>query len=378
MRIGLVGTSIYGQGAEYVLAAIARGLSLRGHDVDVIVSGVNKIIAEEDRAKKPFDIGKSALLIELNACRGRWSIVELAKILKNRKHDVIMCHAEPFAIPTVIARILSGTKAKIVYVQHLGGVGTDLKGNRVEKTFSLRTIFVNWIMRLFDAQFAVSQGTLEAIHRMTGYPNDKLFLVNNPVFEKEEVNNACNEMPTHPWLSNSGVPVVAAAGAFGGLKNYDLLIRAFALVRKQIDCRLVIFGDGPFRSHYMDLINELGIADFVSLPGFSNQLRRELRGAACFVVSSFIESFSIVLVEALACGVPVVSTDAPYGPREILADGKYGILVKNNNLEELARGILRVLKGEGIRPETDMLVKYQNDVVAADYESKLMAVMDKR
>jgi glycosyltransferase involved in cell wall biosynthesis len=90
---------------------------------------------------------------------------------------------------------------------------------------------------------------------------------------------------------------------------------------------LIIFGEGGLRSEYERLIEELGIGDSVSLPGFTNNLPAELKGGACFVVSSLIESFSVVLVEALASGVPVVSTDCPYGPGEILKRGKYGTLV---------------------------------------------------
>ena len=132
------------------------------------------------------------------------------------------------------------------------------------------------------------------------------------------------------------------------------------------------------RNEYERLIRDLGIEDSVSLPGFTDNLPAELKGASCFVVSSLIESFSVVLVEALASGVPVVSTDCPYGPGEILQRGKYGILVKNDDVTSLAEGILKVLRGEGIKPPPESYAPFTIDAVVDRYERAMEDVLDKR
>lgn len=374
MKIALIGASLYNQGAEFVLATVSRGLASRGHDVDVIVLCCHLDIAAKNPDVKPFDIGDKANLIVMKAKRSRSSVFELRRILTEGRYDIVMCHYAPMAIPIVLASVGLRDRPKIVYVEHLGGIGTDNRGRSVSPNRSLSQKLINAVMRSYDAIFAVSKGTCDAVNRTTGYPRDKIFLVPNPAINDLNANNALAEKPSHPWLIGSDIPVIMAAGAFCGVKNFELLIRAFARVRKNRPCRLIIFGEGPFRDVYNRLIDELGIKEFVSLPGFTNRLPSEMIGAACFVVSSYIESFSIVLVEALAAGVPVVATDAPYGPREILKDGKNGILVENNNEEALADGIQKVLDGKGIVPNVEMVRSFTFSSAAQKYEELLMQV----
>ena len=142
--------------------------------------------------------------------------------------------------------------------------------------------------------------------------------------------------------------------------------------------RLVIFGEGGEREFYLNLIKELGIEDSVNLPGFTDNLPAELKSASGFVVSSKVESFSVVLVEALASGVPVVSTNCPYGPAEILHSGQYGILVNNNDLDALADGITFVLSGKGVAPRPEMVSQYTVGAVVDRYEQALLDVMSRR
>ena len=167
------------------------------------------------------------------------------------------------------------------------------------------------------------------------------------------------------------IPVVMAAGSLSELKHYDLLIRAFAIVREKRTCMLKIYGEGDKRKELEGLAHLLRLDDSVVFPGFANDLKFELASATCFVVSSYVESFSIVLVEALAAGVPVVSVDCPYGPREILQDGHYGLLVKTDDAPSLAAGIERVLDGNGIPPAREMVERYSFDAIAEQYEKVL-------
>jgi len=126
-------------------------------------------------------------------------------------------------------------------------------------------------------------------------------------------------------------------------KNYSTLIEAFAKVRQQRDVRLAILGNGEERPSLEGLVRRLGLENDVWLPGFVDPPYPYLARASVFVQSSIWEGFPTVIVEALAFGVPVVSTDCPSGPREILENGRFGELVPVGDVEALADAIRRAL-----------------------------------
>ena len=369
MKIAMVGISLFNQGAEFVMATLAKGLTSLGHEVDVIVSAVHSDIAAKSIGVKPFDVGDRVKVIVLKSRRARHSIPELRKIFRGSCYDVVMCQASPFSVPIIFSTLLLNPKPKLVYVEHLGGIGTDMKGHEITQSKSLKVRFLNWINNRYDLKVAVSNGTKAAMSRMTGYPSDKIKVVANPVLDSTFEEKRC--LPAkHKWLSaKSDKPVIVAAGALNAVKHFDLLIKAFRLMRDQIDSRLVIFGEGPYRQTYEKLISDLNLADCVDMPGFTNQLPAELNNASCFVVSSYVESFSIVLVEAMACGIPVVSVDAPYGPREILRNGTRGVLVENENALALSNGIAKALRSDINWNPGDIAVEYGVARVASLYEA---------
>lgn len=377
MKIAMIGTSLFHQGAEYVLAALARGLSKHGHDVTVILSKYHDDWQKEHPDWKPFELGPAVKVIVLPTRRGRESVFSLRRVLKTGGFDVALNHTASFCCPMIASAILMKNRPAVINVEHLGGIGVDARGCKIEPRDTLRGLLLQMFKRRLDAQFTVSEGTADAITRMTGFPRSRIYTVYNPAVD-EVFERKLKESPAHPWLREATLPVVVAAGAFAACKNYLLLLRAWAEVIKRFKARLVIFGEGGLRSEYERLIEELGIGDSVSLPGFTNNLPAELKGASCFVVSSLIESFSVVLVEALASGVPVVSTDCPYGPGEILQRGKYGTLVKNDDVADLAEGILKVLNGQGIKPPPESYAPFTIDAVVDRYERAMKDVLDKR
>ena len=377
MKIAMIGTSLFHQGVEYVLAALARGLSNHEHDVTVILSKYHEDWQKGHPDWKPFELESLVKILILPARHGRESVFSLRKVLRSGRFDVVLNHAASFCYPMIASAILMRNRPALINVEHLGGIGVDARGRKIEPRSTLRGRLFQMFKRRLDAQFTVSEGTADAITRMTGFPRPRIYTVYNPavddVFERKR-----KESSAHPWLREATLPVVVAAGAFAACKNHVLLLRAWEEVIKRFQARLVIFGEGGLRSEYERLIEELGIGDSVSLPGFTNNLPAELKGASCFVVSSLIESFSVVLVEALASGVPVVSTDCPYGPGEILQRGKYGTLVKNDDATALAEGILKVLNGQGIKPPPESYAPFTIDAVVNRYERAMEDVLDKR
>ena len=376
MKIALIGTTLFHQGAEFVLAALARGLAAHGHDVTVILSKYHEDWQKANPDWKPFELPSSVRVIIQPKRRARESVFSFRRLIRAGHYDVVMCHSGSYTYPLAIATRLMRRRPVLIHVEHSNGVETDINGRPIRPKFSFVRLFKLWAMSKMDAQFTVSEGTADAIARMDGYPRDRIYTVYNPVVD-DAFKKKVSHDPTHPWLRETSIPVVMAAAAFCSFKNHVLLIRAFAKVLEKAPARLIIFGEGPLRSEYEKLIADLGIAESVSLPGFTNNLPAEMKAASCFVVSSTIESFSVVLVEALAAGAPVVSTNCPYGPPEILRGGEYGVLVKNNDVAAMADGILKVLKGGGVKPTAEMVAPYTMESVVARYEKAMNEVIER-
>ena len=147
----------------------------------------------------------------------------------------------------------------------------------------------------------------------------------------------------HPWFAPGEPPVIVSVGRLQAMKDFPTLIRAFALVRQQMPIRLAILGEGEERSRLQQSIDELGLTSEIALLGFVNNPHAYVSKAAACVMSSVVEGLPTVLIEALAVGTPVISTDCPSGPAEILDSGKYGTLVPMGDCKALAKAITSTL-----------------------------------
>ena len=156
--------------------------------------------------------------------------------------------------------------------------------------------------------------------------------------------------PSHQWLRHKEKPVILSVARLAKQKNFPLLLHAFAVIRQQLDVRLVIIGEGPEREALEQLIQTLGLDQSVSLLGHENNPWSSMLRADVFVLPSEEEAFGLVLVEAMACGLPVIATDAiAGGPRSILGDSDYGLLVPNQDGRALADSIINVLTSSELR-----------------------------
>ena len=171
-----------------------------------------------------------------------------------------------------------------------------------------------------DAVVGVSHGVAAEMAELPGLPHDRIHTVYNPVVSPD-LGRRSLEPAGHPWLENPMHPVVLAAGRMKRVKDFPTLLTAFARILARRPARLIVLGDGPLRPSLLSFARELRIAEHVDFPGFVENPYAFLARASLFVSSSRHESLSSVLIEALACGCPVVSTDCPFGPREILEGG---------------------------------------------------------
>jgi glycosyltransferase involved in cell wall biosynthesis len=192
-----------------------------------------------------------------------------------------------------------------------------------------------------DAIVAVSQSLADDLSQTARLNTASIQVIHNPIVTgsfKEQQRHCVK----HPWFAEE-TPVVLGVGRLSEQKNFDLLIKAFALARQQKKLRLMILGEGEKRKALEQLIKQLGLEQDVQLMGYVDNIAAYMTKASIFVLSSDYEGFGNVLVEAMACGCPVVSTDCPVGPSEILAAGRYGQLVPVNNAALLADALLEGL-----------------------------------
>jgi glycosyltransferase involved in cell wall biosynthesis len=194
-----------------------------------------------------------------------------------------------------------------------------------------------------DAVIAVSDGVADHIARLTGMPRERITTIYNPVVTTELLEKARKPVD-HPWLAPGQPPVVLGVGKLKIQKSFRTLIRAFARVRAARPARLVILGEGARRRALEALVDELGLREDVALPGYVANPWAWMARAAVFALSSRWEGLPGALIEAMACGCPVVSTDCPSGPAEILQGGAYGPLVPVGDAGALADAILALLE----------------------------------
>lgn len=238
-----------------------------------------------------------------------------------------------------------------------------LKPGQVERLYaSMR----RWYP-LADAVVTPSQGVGDDLVAIAGIDPERLRVIPNPI-----VNDRFHELAAQPvehqWFGDSECPVVLGVGSLEARKDFVTLIRAFARVRQQLLCRLVILGDGKQRHALLELAKQLGVSRDIDLPGFEHNPYRFMARADVFVLSSRREGASAVVVEALACGTPVVSTDCPSGPAETLQNGRVGALVPVGDDEAMAAAIIDMLKSPPDRRLLQQAVERNRaDLAAREY-----------
>jgi glycosyltransferase involved in cell wall biosynthesis len=212
----------------------------------------------------------------------------------------------------------------------------------------------------------------EDMAQVTGIPRERITVIFNPSVVGTEVAEKARAPLDHPWFELGQPPVLVAVGRLQEQKDYPTMIRAFAQVRQARPVRLLILGEGKERPVLEAQIEELGLQEDVSLPGFVTNPYAYLARASLFVLSSRWEGLPTVLIEALCCSTPVVSTDCPSGPREILQGGKYGRLVPVGDAEALARAITAALDEQRTSPPPESWQPYDLNNIVDQYVNLLI------
>jgi glycosyltransferase involved in cell wall biosynthesis len=313
---------------------LTRELARRGEDVDLVLG----------KADGPYvgRIDPGVQVYPIDSTHWLYSLGRIARYLRRRRPAAVVAEKLRVNVALHRARRLSGTAPRVVASIH--GVLShklDQEGLPARKRAAKYAAIRRWYP-LNDAFVTVSQGIKDDLVANFGIPADKVHVVRNPVVTPELLQRAA-EPAEHPWLTRKEHPVILGVGRLAPQKDFPTLLRAFARVRAGRPARLVILGEGSERPHLEALARELGIADNVSLPGYVDNPYAALAAADLFVLSSQWEGSPNVLTEALAVGVPAVSTDCPGRPRETLQDGRFGPLVPLADPEAMAAAIARTL-----------------------------------
>ena len=378
-------------GVERVMLNLAGEMVARGHRIDLVVGRLHGPFVDQiPPAVRVIDLKTSTVYQALASVpqlgdeawpalrmlltpHAHWilgAVPKLAQYLRRERPDALLAGIEWPNIAAVLARRLAGGSTRIVLGVH------DMLSQRVRHTHLLQRVsVVPPLVRHYypqaDAIVAVSRGAAADTAQITQLPFARIATIYNPVVSGR-IAALAQEPAAHPWFSDGGAPIILAAGRLKPEKDFVNLLQAFDRVRQLRPARLVILGEGWQRPMLHALVRRLGLRKHVDLPGFLANPFACMARARLFVLSSRHEGFANVIPEALACGCPVVSTDCPSGPGEILDGGRFGTLVPVGDAAALAGAILAAWD---IVPERDRLRERANEFSIARAATRYLEVM---
>lgn len=247
--------------------------------------------------------------------------------------------------PTVLMSSLSRANIVATLAARIAGTGTRVvlrEANTFHNVDRFTLFLIKKVYPMADTVVSVSNGIAGDLHTLEKLPRDKVRVIYNPV-DIEKVRKLAMQGLDHAWFAPHSPPVILGIGRLAPQKDFGLLIRAFTQLRQTRDARLLILGEGAERASLEALVDKLGVAEHVSMPGYVDNPYAYIRRAAVVAVSSRWEGMINVIIEAIAVGTPVVSTDCHSGPAEILDNGRIGKLVQVGDADALCRAMISML-----------------------------------
>jgi glycosyltransferase involved in cell wall biosynthesis len=352
-----------GAGAERVVSELTRFLSSR-HEVTTVCP------AAGSRSRDPgFSYTGPVLHVRLD--HGRWRFIpkpvsvlinaaRLGGAIRATRPDVVLSsYSVTLHSLTAMAKTFGWIDSPLVI-----RFGNPPSYQMADRSRASVMVFRRLVGHA-DALIANSSGVAADMNHFLHAAPSMSRVIPNPC-NVAAVQRLAEATPEGAPLVNSRT--IVSLGRLAPQKNHALMIRSFARIAVSADARLVIAGDGPLKSDLERLGRELGVADRVVFAGWLSNPFPLLREAGAFCLSSKYEGFGYALIEAMACGCPVVATDAPYGPTDILERGAYGLLVPNGDEQALAAGMLRILSDPVLQVE----LRRRGQERAAQYDVSLV------
>lgn len=355
-RLALFLPDLRGGGAERVMLEVANAIASRGVAVDLLlVKAAGPYLRTLSPAVQVVDFGKA---------RTTAAFIPLLRYLRRVRPAALLSTLDHVNVVALLARRLAGGPTRVVIreANMLSPVRAEAKSLRGRGMFAL----MHALYAGADAIITPSRGLAEDLRKNVRLPTSKVRIIYNPAVTPRLFELARTPLE-HPWFVPGAPPVVVAAGRLIALKDFPTLLRAFAEVVRVRPARLLILGEGEERPKLEALARELDLGDRAALPGFVDNPFAFMARADAFVLSSRTEGLPNVLIQALALGTPVISTDCPSGPAEILAGGKYGTLVPVGDAPAMSEAILRALTAPPEPADPSRLEQFEVETVTEQY-----------
>lgn len=335
VHLALFIPDLSGGGAERVMLNLAHGFVERGITTDLVLgSASGDYLDKVDERVNIHDLGVS---------RAITSVWPLVHYLRHNQPDALISALSQSNLAAIVASRLSTTRIPVLVTEHISFERGREAGFR-QRMFPLLARRLYRHARVA----AVSGGAADTLSEVVGIDRDEITVLLNPVLDDSLFERAQEQLAAVPDR-----PYILGMGRLAPQKNFPLLLDAFRRIADQrADLDLVVLGEGPDRAALESKAAELGLVDRVNFPGFQANPFPWLKQAAAFAMSSDWEGLPTVLIEALALDVPVVSTDCPSGPAEILDSGRLGRLVPMGDAAGLAEALLAASAEEG-NPATE-------------------------
>lgn len=317
------------------MCLVAGGLAARGVDVTLVLcQGNGAYLTDVDSRVRVVDLGAASM---------PQALFPLIRYLRSARPTALLAAMSHANVTAALAHCIARSRARLLLSEHahLGSVLMAYPGWRMRAT----ALMMRWTYQRADRIVSVSDGVASDLLQRIPIDAERVVTIYNPVVDDLLLARA-KEEPACAWLSARepcDPPVVLAAGRLVPQKDFATLIEAFALLRRTRPARLLILGEGDLRASLTAQVARLGLANDVALPGFEPNPYSAMRAAQLFVLSSWFEGLGCVLIEAMACGTPVVSMDCPSGPHEVLEGGRWGRLVPVGDVAALAAAMCAAL-----------------------------------
>jgi glycosyltransferase involved in cell wall biosynthesis len=366
-RLTIFLPALYGGGAERTMLNLAHGIADRGYLVDLVLAQAEgPYLAEIPESVRLVDLGKGSIV---NRNRTLMRLPSLIRYLRVERPDALLSALSRANLVAICASRIAGKPNRVV-VNQQNTVSKDAP-NFPDRLGRQAPRLAKYIYRWADYVVGVSQGVVDDLVQSVGVPRHLVKVIFNPGITPE-LRKKAQERLDHPWFQPGEPPVIVAVGRLSMQKDFPNLIKAFAQLHQTRPVRLLILGEGVQRETLEELAAQLGVEQDFALPGFIDNPYPYIVNASVFVLSSQWEGLPTVLVEALYCGPPIVATDCPSGPREILQNGEFGRLVPVGDSETLAEAIGDALDGKISRPPIESWQPYDLETVVDQYVDLLL------
>lgn len=332
--------TMYGGGAERVVIDLARNWPLPDHPpIILLAERRGQLLEAIPGSIEVLEVGVSPAVKNTPAF-----LLALRKVIGLRAPIAVISHLTAMNRMMVRAKVARAFNARVIVVEHNNA---DLNAARKGFGGELARLETSWLYRRADGVVGVSQGVIAGVRKHYGLPDSIGEVIYNPI-DTQAIQHLASQRPEGrlpQQVATLPRPLLLAAGRLHPQKDFGTLIQAFHTIAANIQGSLVILGEGEQRSALEGQIAALGLTRRVLLPGHVANPWWYMGMADLFVLSSRWEGYGNVLVEAMACGTPILATDCPYGPAEIVEGFRSGMLVPVCDSKKLAVGITKMLAG---------------------------------